>query len=150
MAQRRFHYEQAFEHYLRANRYPYIAVDEAKKSLIPPDHKTRTDGTLKNFDFVVYGPNHNQLIDVKGRKCRLPTITAPNSSTPRVQKIGRLESWVTQDDLDSLTTNSILVYSQDPSTDLARALAAAARHDGGRKPAARRSLADLSACRQAS
>ena len=30
MAQRRFHYEQAFEHYLRANRAPYVAVDEAK------------------------------------------------------------------------------------------------------------------------
>jgi hypothetical protein len=35
MAQRRFHYEQAFEHYLRATRTPYIAVDEAKKALVP-------------------------------------------------------------------------------------------------------------------
>ena len=33
VAQRRFHYEQAFEHYLRANRVPYVAVDEAKKAL---------------------------------------------------------------------------------------------------------------------
>ena len=38
MAQRRFHYVQAFEHYLRANRIPYVAVDEAKKSLIPLGH----------------------------------------------------------------------------------------------------------------
>src|SRR5688572_22372104 len=35
MAQRRFHYEQAFEHFLRANRVPYVAVDEAKKALMP-------------------------------------------------------------------------------------------------------------------
>ncbi|MGJ3232735.1 MAG: HYExAFE family protein [Oceanicaulis sp.] len=33
MAQRRFHYEQAFEHYLRANAIPYVAVDEAKRAL---------------------------------------------------------------------------------------------------------------------
>lgn len=33
MAQRRFHYEAAFEHYLRCNRVPYIAVDEARKAL---------------------------------------------------------------------------------------------------------------------
>ena len=35
MAQRRFHYEQAFEHFLRANRVPYLVVDEAKKTLLP-------------------------------------------------------------------------------------------------------------------
>ena len=33
MAQRRFHYELAFEHYLRAKAIPYVAVDEAKRSL---------------------------------------------------------------------------------------------------------------------
>ena len=33
MTQRRFHYEQAFEHYLRANAIPYVAVDEAKRAL---------------------------------------------------------------------------------------------------------------------
>ena len=36
------------------------------------------------------------------------------------------------DDLDSLTSNSNLVYSQDPSTALARALAAAARHENSK------------------
>lgn len=30
---RRFHYDRAFEHYLRANRVPYVAVDEAKRAL---------------------------------------------------------------------------------------------------------------------
>ena len=49
VAQRRFHYEQAFEHYLRANRIPYVAVDEAKKSLISPGHGS---GCIKSFDFV--------------------------------------------------------------------------------------------------
>ena len=98
MAQRRFHYEQAFEHYLRAGRLPYIAVDEARKSLIQPN-QTRKDGTLKSFDFVVYGPRENQLVDVKGRKCRIPTGRSARSGST----IGRLESWVTQDDIDSLT-----------------------------------------------
>ena len=35
MAQRRHHYEAAFEGYLRQRRIPYVAVDEAKKSLLP-------------------------------------------------------------------------------------------------------------------
>ncbi len=35
MAQRRHHYEQAFEEYLRSRRIPYVAVDEAKKALLP-------------------------------------------------------------------------------------------------------------------
>lgn len=34
MVLRRFHYDQAFEHYLRANAVPYVAVDEAKRSLM--------------------------------------------------------------------------------------------------------------------
>lgn len=87
--QRRFHYEQAFEHYLRANRVPYVAVDEAKKALIPRDHATAGLSSLKSFDFVVYGPRRNLLIDVKGRKhagCRGR----------------RLENWVTHDDLECL------------------------------------------------
>ena len=85
MAQRRFHYEQAFEAYLRANRIPYIAVDEARKSLLPADQPLPA---LKSFDFVVYGPDGiNRLIDVKGR----------------LFKGGRrLESWVTLDDIDGL------------------------------------------------
>ncbi len=53
MAQRRFHYEQAFEHYLRSNGIPYVAVDEAKRALQgragDPAAKK-----LKSFDFVVY------------------------------------------------------------------------------------------------
>jgi len=91
VAQRRFHYEQAFEHYLRANAIPYIAVDEAKRALSKeggnPDDAPRK---LKSFDFVVYaerGPN--LLVDVKGRK--------------HSGKTGRsLQNWVTQDDVDCM------------------------------------------------
>jgi hypothetical protein len=35
VTQRRHHYEAAFEQYLRATRVPYVAVDEAKKALLP-------------------------------------------------------------------------------------------------------------------
>lgn len=89
MAQRRFHYEQAFEHYLRANRIPYVAVDEAKKSLIPPGHASPS---IKSFDFVVYTPNQNHLIDVKGRMYG-----------SGARRGGGFESWVTLDDVEGLT-----------------------------------------------
>lgn len=98
MAQRRFHYEQAFEHYLRANRVPYVAVDEARKALTQPHiHPCGPSGdALKSFDFVVYSPEGNLLLDVKGRKC------AARRSPAAGQSIGRLESWVTDDDVESL------------------------------------------------
>lgn len=83
MAQRRFHYEQAFEHYLRANAIPYVAVDEAKKALA-------STGPLKSFDFVVYSASGaNLLIDVKGRK---------HSGKSR----RALDNWVTEDDIADL------------------------------------------------
>lgn len=83
MAQRRFHYDQAFEHYLRAKAIPYVAVDEARKAL-------RGQIKLKNFDFVVYGERGlNLLVDVKGRK-----------HTGRSQK--SLDNWVTRDDVEHL------------------------------------------------
>jgi len=83
MAQRRFHYDLAFEHYLRANGIPYIAVDEARKAL-------RGQVKLKNFDFVVYGSERdNLLVDVKGRK---------HSGRSKNQ----LDNWVTADDVKDL------------------------------------------------
>ncbi len=99
MAQRRFHYEQAFEHYLRTNRVPYVAVDEARKALTPPHlHPSSPSGdALKSFDFVVYSPQGNLLLDVKGRKC------AAHRSPKAGQAIGRLESWVTDEDIESLS-----------------------------------------------
>ncbi len=99
MAQRRFHYEQAFEHYLRANRVPYVAVDEARKALTQPHmHPAKPSGdALKSFDFVVYSPQGNLLLDVKGRKC------ATRRSAASGHAVGRLESWVTDDDVESLS-----------------------------------------------
>jgi hypothetical protein len=100
VAQRRHHYERAFEAYLRSRRLPYIAVDEAKKTLLPEGSRLRVEGpggagaTLKSFDFVLYGGRMNLLVDVKGR--RVPRSLA--SSNGR----SRLESWVTQDDVDSM------------------------------------------------
>lgn len=88
MAQRRFHYEQAFEHYLRANRIPYVAVDEAKKSLIPLGHAS---GSIKSFDFVVYAADRNLLVDVKGRMYG-----------SGARRGGGFESWVTLDDVEGL------------------------------------------------
>ncbi len=86
MAQRRFHYDQAFEQYLRTKAIPYVAVDEAKRAL----DKAYPPVSLKSFDFVVYsqhGPN--LLVDVKGRK-----------HSGRSSK--SLDNWVTQMDVDSL------------------------------------------------
>ena len=86
MAQRRFHYDQAFEQYLRANTIPYVAVDEAKRAL----QGASAPVTLKSFDFVVYsehGPN--LLVDVKGRK-------HGGRSTKS------LDNWVTAEDVASL------------------------------------------------
>jgi len=97
MAQRRFHYEQAFEHYLRSNCIPYVAVDEAKKSLLPAGEPHRS---LKSFDFVVYTGERNLLVDVKGRMYGSPARDAGTS--PRATR-RRFESWVTLDDVESLT-----------------------------------------------
>lgn len=96
MTQRRFHYEQAFEHYLRANRIPYVAVDEAKKSLLPDGDSHES---LKSFDFVVYGSDSNLLIDVKGRMYGSPP--RHGTSNPAATR-RRFESWVTRDDVESL------------------------------------------------
>lgn len=87
--QRRHHCELAFEEHLRRLRLPYVAVDEAKKSLLPLDCDA---DSVKSFDFLVSAPSRRLLVDVKGRKLRLN----------RGGGIGRLENWVTRDDLRSL------------------------------------------------
>ncbi|MEM0913215.1 MAG: HYExAFE family protein [Planctomycetota bacterium] len=84
--QRRHHYEQAFEHFLRANGIPYVAVDEAKRALSGGASKL----PLKSFDFVVYAEGKpNLLVDVKGRK---------HAGTTGKQ----LQNWVTRDDVTSM------------------------------------------------
>ena len=92
MAQRRFHYDLAFEHYLRTNNIPYISVDEAERSLVPGINKKLS---LKSFDFVVYNDDGtNLLIDVKGRKHAASHFSSNNKS---------FQNWVTEDDIKSLT-----------------------------------------------
>lgn len=90
MAQRRHHYERAFEGLLRARRIPYVSVDEARKALLPRGASMEGAGgdRLKSFDFVIYGESSNLLVEVKGRRLA-PTGT-------------RLESWVTLEDVRSL------------------------------------------------
>lgn len=103
MAQRRNHAERAFESLIRSKRIPYVAVNEARKSLLPPGAKLTLEGqagdaTLKNFDFIVYGEDTNLLVEVKGR-------TIPRPKRPQLPgKRPRLECWVTQDDIDALRT----------------------------------------------
>lgn len=85
MTKRENHYEAAFEAYLRQFRIPYVAVDEAKRSLV-------ADGSLKSLDFIVSPLRGNSwLIDVKGR--RFP------SGDERKQY---WKNWSTCDDLRSL------------------------------------------------
>ena len=99
MAQRRHHYDQAFEKYLRERRIPYVAVNEARRALLGlggPALGAIGAGearSLKSFDFVMYGRERNYLLEVKGRK-----IASGASTT------ARLESWVTMDDVSGLET----------------------------------------------
>src|SRR5215204_3923229 len=84
MADRKVHYEAAFEAFLRHNGIPYVAVDEAKRAIF-------ANAKLKSFDFVVYvkdGPN--LLVDVKGRQHR--------------DRTGRktFECWTTERDIQDL------------------------------------------------
>src|SRR5690606_21281934 len=84
MADRSNHYEAAFEAYVRAQRVPCVAIDEARRALAD-------DGGLKSPDFLLYpreGPN--LVVEVKGKRGK-------NASGRR-----RWENWVTTDDLDGL------------------------------------------------
>lgn len=90
MAQRSNHYEAAFEDYLRAKGWPYVAVDEAKKAIF-------ANIAVKSFDFIVYsdsGPN--LLVDVKGRRF-------PDAAGARKRGSSRTwENWVTRQDISGL------------------------------------------------
>lgn len=103
MAQRRHHYEHAFERYLRDSKIPYISVNETKKSILPDGALLTTQAEdeppkkLKNFDFVVYGAGTNLLVEIKGR--RLPAVRLKDGTPAKP----RMESWVTMDDIDALT-----------------------------------------------
>jgi hypothetical protein len=123
--QRRHHYEVAFEEHLRVHRIPYVAVNEARKALLPEGAAMRAAilgdaadaGTLKSFDMVIYGHGSNLLVEVKGRRVGRPSRAQPagppvyeSRTEPlfqldrpaRARAAPRLESWVTRDDVESL------------------------------------------------
>ncbi|MGL6095456.1 MAG: HYExAFE family protein [Fimbriiglobus sp.] len=81
------HYEVAFEAYLRSRNVPFVAVDEAKRSLLE-------DGPVKSVDFIVVGPQDAKLVvDVKGR--RFPGGPA---ESPRFV----WQNWCEHNDIDGL------------------------------------------------
>lgn len=115
MAQRRHHYERAFERYLRERRIPYISVDEARKALLPDDARLAcapasgedagdAARTLKSFDFVIYSTTGGPcvLAEVKGRRIAGTRRAGSRGGATAELAPGRMESWVTQGDVDSL------------------------------------------------
>jgi hypothetical protein len=79
------HYEQAFEEFLRARRTAYVAIDEARRSLI-------ADTSVKSLDFIVTTTRGvSWLVDVKGR-------LFPGGVQKQYWK-----NWSTRDDLVSLS-----------------------------------------------
>ena len=86
MADRANHYEAAFEAYIRSLRVPCVAVDEAKRALVPGDGPG-----VKNPDFLLYPKGSlNLVVEVKGKRGK----TAEGRR--------RWENWVTTDDLEGL------------------------------------------------
>jgi hypothetical protein len=86
MANRDNHYEAAFEEFLRSRGVPYVAVDEARRSVL-------ADGdSIKSLDFIVSTPGQvTWLVDVKGR--RFPSGDEQKQYW---------KNWSTADDLKSL------------------------------------------------
>ncbi len=84
MAKRDNHYEAAFEAYLRSRRIPYVAIDEAKRSLYSGE-------SLKSLDFIVHTRSRPWLVDVKGR--RFPSGEEQKQYW---------KNWSTQDDLRAM------------------------------------------------
>lgn len=80
-------YEAAFEAYLREKSVGFLAVDEAKRSLLGGD-------SIKSLDFVVVGPDTSKLVvDVKGRKF-------PGGPATKPRKVW--QNWSTRDDVDGI------------------------------------------------
>ena len=102
-------YERVFEAYLRRLKLPYVAVEQARRAMLPTGAKlsctepsSNSTVRLKSFDFVVYGQRRNLLSEIKGR--RLPA-RKPRKGQPAIGSsppAARLESWTTLDDVESL------------------------------------------------
>jgi hypothetical protein len=108
----RLAYEQAFESHLRRCRLPYIAVDQARRALLPKRATIEARSTdasgapgepvvLKTFDFVIYGQETHYLVEVKGRRASAAR-GLPASKRSDKKPTRRLESWATFDDVASL------------------------------------------------
>lgn len=81
------HYEVAFEAFLRSRRVPFIAIDEAKRTLLG-------DEKVKSLDFIIVGPDDAKLVvDVKGRRY-------PGGSAEKPRKTW--QNWATLEDIDGL------------------------------------------------
>jgi hypothetical protein len=81
------HYEAAFEAYLRAAGVGFVAVDEARRTLLG-------DAGVKSLDFIVVGPTDARLVvDVKGRKF-------PGGAPGK--PIKSWQNWSTEEDVDGL------------------------------------------------
>ena len=79
------HYEAAFEAYLREKRVGFIAIDEAKRSILGKQN-------IKSADFIIVGPETAKLVvDVKGRK--FPSGTKGGKTW---------QNWAEEQDIDGL------------------------------------------------
>lgn len=106
---------------MRLCRIPYVAVDEARKALLPDsgplivgDGQTgKTPASLKSFDFVIYGPlsgghdcqGTNLLVEVKGRRLARRRGARHSPGDPGLWRHTagpRLDAWVTKEDVTSL------------------------------------------------
>ena len=83
------HYEAAFEAYLRDRRVGFVAVDEAKRSLLGEGAGA---GAVKSLDFIVVGAPR-LVVDVKGRRF-------PGGSAEAPRKVW--QNWASADDLAGL------------------------------------------------
>ena len=100
MARRYLHHDAAVEHFLRERRVPYVAVDEARRTLLPM-REGIAPPTVKSFDFLVTLPGMGLLVEVKGRTWKAGrTSGAGLTARPG----GALESWATLDDVEGLRT----------------------------------------------
>ena len=81
------HYEVAFEAFLRARGVGFVAVDEARRSLLG-------EADVKSLDFIIVGPDDAKLVvDVKGRKF-------PGTSGGKPVKTW--QNWCERDDVHGL------------------------------------------------
>src|SRR5262249_48970628 len=93
VAKRENHYEAAFEQFLRSRQVPYVAVDEAKRSLLATSHEPYEEprASLKSLDFIISSSQGRRwLVDVKGRRF-------PSGNQKQYWR-----NWSTKDDLVSL------------------------------------------------